>query len=176
MYGNRCTRVCNFVFLFEASAWSGSLRFHPTARLAGLARSRKGEMPDSWRTWGMLQSGSREDLVGDVSADVRETKIPALEFVCELFVIDAQEVEHGGVEVVDACDVLDGVVAQIVGGAELRAALDAAAGDEDGEALDVVIAAGALGHGRAAEFAAPDDEGVVEHAALFEVGDEGGGG
>ena len=46
---------------------------------------------------------------------------------------------------------------------------------EHGEAFDVVIAAGALGHGRAAEFAAPDDQRVVEHAALFQIGDQRGG-
>ncbi len=33
----------------------------------------------------------------------------------------------------------------------------------------------ALGHRRAAEFAAPDDERVVEHAALLEVADQGRG-
>ena len=34
----------------------------------------------------------------------------------------------------------------------------------------------ALGHRRAAELAAPDHERVVEHAALLEVGDQGGAG
>src|SRR5690606_34149923 len=33
----------------------------------------------------------------------------------------------------------------------------------------------ALAHGRAAEFAAPEDEGVLEEAALLQVLDEGGG-
>ena len=39
-----------------------------------------------------------------------------------------------------------------------------------------MIAAIALGHRRAAELAAVDDERVVEHAARFQVLDEGGGG
>ena len=34
-------------------------------------------------------------------------------------------------------------------------------------------AAFALEHGGAAEFAAPDDEGIFEEAALFKVGEEG---
>ncbi len=60
--------------------------------------------------------------------------------------------------------------------------LNAAAGQPDGEAARVVVAAvvgggeRALRVGRAAEFAAPDDERVVEQAALFEVDDERGGG
>ena len=71
-------------------------------------------------------------------------------------------------------DVFDGVVAQFVGGAVADAALDAAAGDPHREALDVVIAAVALGHRRAAELAAPDHQRVVEHAAFFQVGDQRG--
>ncbi len=55
-------------------------------------------------------------------------------------------------------------------------AFDAAAGHHEAEAFDVVVAAVALGHGRAAEFAAPDDERVVEHAALLQILDQGGGG
>ena len=54
-------------------------------------------------------------------------------------------------------------------------ALDPAAGHPDREALDVVVAAGPLGHRRPAELAAPDDQGLVEHAALLEVLDQGGG-
>ena len=33
-----------------------------------------------------------------------------------------------------------------------------------------------LAHGRAAEFAAPDDERILEHAALFEIEQQSGGG
>ena len=69
-------------------------------------------------------------------------------------------------------DVLDGVVAELVGRAVGDAALDAAAGQPHREALDVVVAAVALGHRRAAELAAPDDERVVEHAALLQVLDQ----
>ncbi len=37
------------------------------------------------------------------------------------------------------------------------------------ETLDVMIAAISLGHRRAAEFAAPDDERFIEHAAPFQI-------
>ena len=87
-----------------------------------------------------------------------------------------QQVQHRGVQVVDVDDVLDGVVAELVGGAVGDAALDAAAGQPHREALDVVVAAVALGHRRAAELAAPDHERVVEHAALLQVLDQGGRG
>jgi hypothetical protein len=90
-------------------------------------------------------------------------------------------VQDGGVEVVDVDGILGDVVAELVGARRRCAGLDAAAGHPDGEAAGMMIAAVvgrgelALGVVGAAEFAAPDHEGVVEHAALFQVGDERGG-
>ena len=82
-------------------------------------------------------------------------------------------------EVVDRERVLDDVVAELVGLAVDLAALGAAAGHPHGETARVVVAAvvllgeSALAVDRAAEFAAPDDEGVVEHPALLEILDKG---
>ena len=59
-------------------------------------------------------------------------------------------------------------------------ALDAAAGQPHGEAVEVVVAAdefaARFAHRRAAELAAPDDERVVEQPALLEVGEQRGDG
>src|SRR5439155_23101796 len=106
---------------------------------------------------------------------IRQAEVAALKAVRQSEVVDAEQMEHGGVQVVDGDDVFDGVVAELVGGAVGDAGPDAAAGQPDSEALDVVVAAVALGHGRTAELAAPDDQGFVEHAALSEVLDESGG-
>ena len=103
---------------------------------------------------------------------VGQPEVAALEAVGQPLVVDAEQVQHRGVQVVDVDDVLDGVVAELVGRAVGDAALDAAAGQPDREALDVVVAAVALGHRRAAELAAPDDQRVVEHAALLQVLDQ----
>ena len=65
------------------------------------------------------------------------------------------------------------VVAEVVGFAERHARLDAAAGQPDGEAARMMVAAVvgrrelALAVDRAAEFAAPDDQRVVQQAALL---------
>ena len=96
--------------------------------------------------------------------------------------VDAELVENGGIEVADADFVFDDVVGVFVGFAVGDAAFDAAASHPGGEAFRMVVAAvlvaleGALTIGRAAEFSGEDDEGVVEHAALFEVVDEAGAG
>ena len=74
-----------------------------------------------------------------------------------------------GVDVGDVVPILDGVEADLVGGAVDDAALDAAAGQPGAEALRMVVAAVALGARRAAELGAPDDDRLVEHPALLEV-------
>jgi len=55
---------------------------------------------------------------------------------------------------------------------------DAGTGEEASEGVGVVVATGsvALEEGHAAEFGGPDDEGVLKHAALFEIANESGGG
>ena len=76
----------------------------------------------------------------------------------------------------------DDVVAEVVGLAVGDARLDAAAGQPDGEAARMMVAAVVVGGQRAlavdgaAELAAPDDQRVVEQAALLQVRDQRGGG
>ena len=118
--------------------------------------------------------------------DVGEAEVAPTVSIGEFFVIEAQEMEHGGVEVVDVDFVFHGGEAEVVGRSVDVTALDTASGHPGGEAVVVVIAAidftgvgSFLGHFHdrgAAEFTAPDDEGFVEEAALFQVGEKGGDG
>lgn len=101
----------------------------------------------------------------------------------EVFVVDSEAVEDGGLEIGHFDFVFDDVEAHFVGGADGDPTFDAAARHPHAESLGVVIAAHAategqtgLDHGGAAKFAAPDHQGVIEHAALFEVFDQGGAG
>ena len=80
-----------------------------------------------------------------------------------------------GVHVVHRDAMLDGVVAEFVGCSEAEAGFDATAGEPHREGGPMMVAAVSLGHRRASEFRAEDDERVVQHAALFQVGHEGGG-
>ena len=114
--------------------------------------------------------------------DVRESVLAALKFEGESRVVDAEAVHDRGLEVVNVDGLIDDVETEIVGGAVGHAAFDAAAGHPDGEGFTVVVAAVfvavglALRVGRAAEFAAPDDERLIEEAAWFEVLDQCGAG
>ena len=114
----------------------------------------------------------RQYIADDVPVDVGEAEVAALEAVGQFLVVDAEQMEHGRVEIVDRDDVLDGVITEIIRRAVADAAFDPAAGHPHGKAFDVVIAAKkrtvfALRHGRAAELAAPEDQRVAEHAAIF---------
>ena len=85
-------------------------------------------------------------------------------------------------EIVHVDAALNDVVAVVVGDAMRVARFDTASGHPDGKALGMVVAPEvggiefALAVVRAAEFTAPDDEGVLEEPALFQVRDKGGGG
>ena len=85
-------------------------------------------------------------------------------------VIEAEQVEDGGVNVGHVVAILDGVEAEFVGRAVDDAALNAAAGQSDRKAVRMMIAAIApLRAGRAAELRRDHDERLVEQAALLEV-------
>ena len=99
--------------------------------------------------------------------------VEALGFEREAIVLNSEEMQHSGVEVVHRYGIFDDAVAKLIGLTMNRSPLDPAASEEDGERLDVMIpatsCATSLRHGRAAEFPTPDDEGVIEHATLFEI-------
>ena len=126
---------------------------------------------------------SRQDLAHHLRGfDAGEFLIEAAVGVGEAMMVEAELVEHGGVEVADVVRILGNLPTEIVGRADGMAALDAGSGHPDGEAAAMMVAAG---HGRtefalrvngAAELTAPDDERVFQQAALFEIEDERGGG
>lgn len=120
--------------------------------------------------------------MNDMSVHIGEAEVASGVVVGEALVIEAQEMENGGLKVVDVNLSLSDVEAEVVG-FTVGAGLGAAAGHEGGEGLRVVIASrfatqGWIGfdHGSAAEFATPDDEGFVEEAVAFEILNERGGG
>ena len=78
----------------------------------------------------------------DLTRDVREPEIVAVSPVCQTLVVGAVEVEDGGVQVVDADAVLDGLVSEFVGAAVADAGLDAHACHPDGKCVRVVVEAG----------------------------------
>lgn len=114
--------------------------------------------------------------------DAGEFLVETLKGNREAVVIEADELEKGGVEVAEVDGISGCEVAHVIGLAVGGAGFDPCASHPDGEGVRVVVASeeghfcavAVLLHGSAAEFAAPDDEGVIHHASLFEIGEKGG--
>ena len=119
----------------------------------------------------------------DATGHVSQSEGPAVMLVGEMFVVHSEEMEQGGVEVVDMDLAIDGTVAELVGRPVSGAAVHASAGHPHGVAVVVVLSTGGLagtivllGVGRAAEFASPEDERVFEQTAGLEIGEQAGDG
>ena len=107
---------------------------------------------------------------------VSEAEVAAIVAVGETFVVDAEQMQNRGVKVVHVDFVSHGHVTEFIRGPESEPGLGAAAGEPNGEAAGVVVAAGAVLFGlrSSAEFAAPPHEGVFEQTALLQVGQQTG--
>src|SRR5437016_4888857 len=115
---------------------------------------------------------SRHHLLHHLTTHAGETLVEALVEVGQFSVIQAHEVEDGGVEIGDVAAVFDGFEAEFVGGTDGLAALDAGAGEPHREAVRVMIASGlsdALAGGSSAKLAAPDDERLVPKTGSLQV-------
>ena len=109
--------------------------------------------------------------------DVGQAHVAAGEAHGQSFVIEAQQVEHGGVEIVDGGFALDHFVTIFVSFAVDAAAFDAATGQPDGKTERIVIASiGTLGEGCAPKFSGPGHEGVFQQATRLKVREQAGDG
>lgn len=107
--------------------------------------------------------------------DVGQAKITTGKFVSEAFVVQPQQVQDGGVQVMQVNFIACGKVSEFVGRPVPLTSFDAAPGEEHGVSdIVVVTSVRALRDGRSSEFAAPDQQRVIQHAALLQVQDQGG--
>ena len=119
-----------------------------------------------------LAWSSRQDVADDLALHVGQAEVAAGVAVGQPRVVQAQQVEDRGVEVVDVDAVLGDVDAVLVGRAVDDPAFDAAAGQPGRERLVVVLAAvgpALLVVRGAAELGGPDDQRLVEHPARLQV-------
>ena len=89
-----------------------------------------------------------------------------------MHVVDAHLRQQRGVNVVDRGAVFRGMIAELVGRPVGEARFEAAADKPHGKAGQVMVSSAALGHRRATELGAEDDDRVVEHAPLLEIDDQ----
>ena len=105
-----------------------------------------------------------QHFIDDMPVHIGEPPLEAVVEDAEVFVVEAEEVEQGGVEVVEGVNVFHGLESEFVGGAMADAGFDAGAGQNGGEAAGIVVAAFGtfLEHRHAAEFGAPEDQSVLQ--------------
>src|SRR5262245_24697770 len=122
------------------------------------------------RVW---RRGLRQDLFDHSPMDIGKAVVATAVAVGQLLVVQAKQVEHGGVEVVVVNWVIHCLCAGFIGGADALAALDARACHPHAEAARIVAATvGSLGLRSTAEFTAPNYQSVLEQAAFLQVGEE----
>ena len=117
---------------------------------------------------------------------IGQTVVAALVLKGQLLVVDTQQVQACGMKVVNVDFILGDAESKFVGASISESFFDSAARHPDAKAFLVVVAprrslgAGSgivfLDHGSASEFPAPNDEGVFEESALFQVGEKAGAG
>jgi hypothetical protein len=114
-----------------------------------------------------------QNIFDDVPVDVGEAHVSRRKAKGTFGVVDAKKVKHGGVKVVDLHLVFDGFVSPFVGRTVGDSGVYATAREPGGEAEGVVVAAvSSLSERGTPEFAGPDDEGFLEEAEFFQVGDK----
>ncbi len=112
--------------------------------------------------------------------DVSETEAAALIFPGQFLVVDAQQVQQGGLEVVYMHGVFHDVVAEGVGGSvdgtRPRSPTRHPHGKTPRVMVPAVISSGefSLAVVGAAKFPAPNHQGVFEKASLLKVGEKAG--
>src|SRR5262249_44820602 len=90
---------------------------------------------------------------------IREPLVATMAMIRKPRIIQSQLMQHGRVQIGNARAIDTRVITEVVGRAMRLPADDTAAGEPDAEAIRMMIAAVAiLSAGRAAEFAAPEDE------------------
>src|SRR5258708_5829637 len=121
----------------------------------------------------------RQNVLHDMPLDVGKPEIAALKPIGELFVIEAEQVQDRGLQIVDSDFVADHREAKFIGFTIADAVFDAAACQEHRETIRIMIAAenragrgASFAEGCPAKFAAPNDERLIEQPALAQITDQ----
>jgi len=116
---------------------------------------------------------SGQDVMDDSAFDIGEAKVSSAVREGQFFVVEAELMQDGGVQVVDVDFVFHRRESKVVGRSVDGSAFDSAARQPHGETVGVVVSAVAtLRCGSSAKLAAPDDERFFKQAALFEISEQ----
>ncbi|CAD72466.1 hypothetical protein-transmembrane prediction [Rhodopirellula baltica SH 1] len=119
---------------------------------------------------------SGDDFVDGANVfDANQFLVQATIEVGQMVWIESHLMQDRGVQVTDVQRVFDRGGTELVGRPVADAAFDSASGHPHGESVGVVVSAAAVGvfRGRlTSEFATPNDQGFVQHAGSFQIGQQ----
>ena len=127
--------------------------------------------------WDRLPGVSGDDRLDHMTVDVGQTAIEAVVIVGKLFMIESEQMQHGGIEVphgrrIDFAASPEGIGCPVTG-----SSLNACPEHPARETIRIVISSGGsrLVRWHPTEFGGPQDERIVEHPALRKVGNQSSG-
>src|SRR6267142_1992862 len=125
----------------------------------------------------MFFTSLTDDLRNQVAVNIGQAHIAAIEPIRKFRVIQAQQVQHAGVQVVDGHYLLFRLQAEFVAGSNHLSTLDARASHPYGHGAGVMVAAdAALRDWHSAELTVPYDQCRIQQAPRLQVGEQPGDG
>ena len=154
--------LASLVSVRDVTGWGGIVTNGSVCDVSNCCRSR------------VLVSPGK-NFLDDVTSHVCQPKVTSRILERQPLMVQAQQVQDRGMQIVHVDFVGDGFESQFVGGPVCDAAFEAASGQPGGKTLGVMITAiGALGKRCASELTAPPNQSVVEQATLFQVSQQPG--
>ena len=105
---------------------------------------------------------------------VCQAHVQALEFHRQFRVLKAQKMQQRGMQIMHMHRIFGDIETKLIRGTQSQARFHAATREPHGECVWVMVASvtAALHHGRTAKLTAPDDDGIFQQAALFQIPDQ----
>ena len=104
----------------------------------------------------------RQNVVDDVAVDIGQPEVAAAVAISQTFVVESDQVQNRGVQVMDVDLVLGDVKAELVGGTISCSRLHPSSGQPHRKGVRMMISARSLGGWCAAKLATPNDECFIE--------------
>ena len=107
--------------------------------------------------------------------DIGQFAIESVVVPGKLVEIEAQQVQHGGVELPDIGDALDTPPTEFISRPETRPPLHSSPHQPHSEGIGIVIPSGGIGlmRGHATKLCGPEDQSVFQETSLLEISQEG---
>src|SRR6185312_3288404 len=109
----------------------------PSVLPSGLAQP--GRRTDCSPHAGLAFPALSENGLDHMAMHISEPPANAVMLVGQAFMVEPKQMENGRVEVVDRNDVLDRLVAEVIGGAEAESRADPGAGEPGREAVGIMV-------------------------------------